>query len=814
MVGPDGTIYAGDNSGTVYALTDGGTNVVEKWTLDLGAGAINSHLGGLHEREGHVRFYAAPNGDGFLVAVDDMGTSGVPAWSFDIGAGGWAYGSPVATPDGTVYVSSPTDQNIYAVKDLGASYQFLWAAPYAGAAPGTRGVSIDRDGTLYVNSKNGTLYALEQAAAPPPVVYETDFDTGYTEGTVDGQDGWVVVEGDPGQALIQTGTAVSGQALCVAGTADITLERVIPNYVALGYPNIVLEYDVLLDGDSPYEGGLNLVDSMIGDAVTTTWRGGTGAGITIEHPLDAQINIGRITGQSPTGDAFYTLNGDTLEFRADEAEPYARHYLDSGGAGSWWYGPYVDFYLAGDTDDYIDIAGVQFEFDTRYFQDPDTNTNPYGDAPVFVRFYTYQDDGSGTYPTYIGHRDFGIVYATQRGDPPHPDWTHVLIDLERSDRLHRGRRVRSDACQPDALLRDRLDGAGDDFVDFKNFKISPSGAISTELFADQGGDGTNEIATHGVPGYVAGQWYHVEQEFDYQQQRLISMTVDGGGETGPTDIFYRVYGADAAEAGDLLRLYLVNNGGDDTACIDNLSVSTLVPFKITEIAKANSVRIKWNYAEPGNFIVERAEAPGMPWDDVSGPLSGVVAWTDDAPPSPSAVYRVALYEQFPETEAFFDDFETDGPGWTHGGLNDSWAVGAPSDHTGTGGAPSAAFSGTKCYATNLAGDYNNDEDSWLLSPVIDLTGKVEANLTFQEFVNTEDAAFDWVVLELWDADAATLVSTLLPERGGTIGGWTQQSLSLADGIGKNIQLKFVFQSDSDIAFPGWYVDDVRVTTTP
>ena len=58
-------------------------------------------------------------------------------------------------------------------------------------------------------------------------------------------------------------------------------------------------------------------------------------------------------------------HGDTLEFRADEAEPYVRHYLASGGAGSWWYGPYVDFYLAGDTGDYIDIAGVHLQFDTR-----------------------------------------------------------------------------------------------------------------------------------------------------------------------------------------------------------------------------------------------------------------------------------------------------------------------------------------------------------------------------------------------------------------------------------------------------------------
>lgn len=819
MVGPDGTVYAGDAAGVVYALTDNGDSVTEKWTLNLGFGGMNGHLGGVHERGGNVRFYAAPNGQGFLVAVDDMGASGAAAWSFDIGGGGWAYGSPVATPDGTVYVSSPTDQNLYAVKDLGATAQLLWAAPYAGAAPGTRGVSIDSDGTLYVNSKNGTFYAIEQAEAPPPVVYTTDFDTGYVLGTIDGQDGWAVVEGDPGQALIQTDRAVSGQALCVEGTADITLERVIPNYVALGYPNIVLEYDVLLDGSAPFEGGLNLVDSMIGDAVTTIWRGGAGEGLVIEHALDAQVNIGRSTGQSVNGDAIhpapFVSPPDTFEFRADEAEGYIRHYLDGGGAGSWWYGPYVDFYLAGDTDDHIDIAGLEFTFDTRFFQDPDTNTNPYGDAPVFVRFYTYEDDGSGTFPTYIGFRDYGIVYATQNpwNDPPYPEWTRVTVDLNDPAATEGG------AFDPTRVSRMRFhgtdwSGTGDDFVDFKNFRIGPSGAFATELFADQGGDGTNEIVSHKVPGYSPAQWYRVKQVFDYQQQRLVSMTVNGVGETGPTDIFYRVYGADVANAADLLRLYLLNSGGGDVVCIDNLTVRTLRPFRITEIVRENSVRLRWNFVAPGNFVVERAEAPGMPWADVSGPLSGVVAWTDEAPPSPSAVYRVAVYDEFPASELLVEDFETDGPGWTHGGLNDSWAVGVPSDHTGTGGAPAAAFIGTKCYATNLTGNYNNDEDSWLLSPVLDLTGKVEAQLAFHEFVNTEGADFDWVILELWDSDAGTIISTLLPARGGTLGGWTQRTLSLADGIGKRVQLKFVFQSDSDIAYPGWYVDDVRVTSVP
>ncbi len=819
MIGADGTVYIGGGSGTLYALTDEGSNVVERWTADLGEGGINGNLGGLHEVDGTPRFYVAANGNGTLLAIDDTGPAAVVAWTVDIGGGGWSYCSPIATSDGMVYVSSPTDGKIYAVRDLGASAEIVWTGEYAGNAPGTRGLSLDADGTLYVNSKDGTLYAIEGGGNPPPVVYETDFDEGYVPGEVVGQDGWTVVQGSSAQAVIQTNVAVSGQALCLDGSADVALERAIPNYVPFGYRRIVVEYDVRMAGTLPFEGGLNLADALVGDAVTTLWKGEAGAGETYFLPMDQQVNVGRETGQSPDGDAIHPAPWvdppDTFEFRSDEAEGYTRHWLDGGGSGSWWYGPYVDFYLAGFTDDYIDIGGLALEFDTRYFQDENSNSNPYGDAPVFVRFYTYEDDGTGTYPTYAGHRDFGIVYATQRGDPPYPEWTHVIVDLNDPAGY-----TESGSFDPTRVSRMRFygtdwAGGGDDFVDFKNFRIGPAGSIDTVLYADQGNNGTNVVANHSVPGYNFDRWYHVKQLIDYGAERLDSMEVEGVGETGPTDIYFRDYAGQRASAANRIRIHLLNRDMDDHVCIDNLSVSTLPMFALTRIdPTGDGPRLKWSYLDPGIFVVERAEAPGAPWDAVSSPLLGMTAWVDEGAPSPDAVYRVVLYEEVPESEAFFDDFESGAPGWTHGGVNDSWELGTPTDYTGVGDAPDAAASGENCWATNLTGDYNNDEDSWLLSPVIDLTAKSQATLTFQDFVNTEDVDFDYVYVEMWDADAGTLISTPVPHRGGAIGGWSEQSASLADGLGKRVQLKFILQSDEDIGYPGWYVDDVRVMTVP
>lgn len=190
----------------------------------------------------------------------------------------------------------------------------------------------------------------------------------------------------------------------------------------------------------------------------------------VDIPLDAQINIGRETAQSPSGDAIYWPIAPYYgTFMSDEPEGYARTNMPQSG---WYYGPYVDFYLAGLTDDWLDLsAGGTIEFDCRYFQGGE-NPNPYADAPIFVRIYTYTDDGdpgNGSFESYAGHRDYGIVYATQNGDPPYPTWTHVSVDISGG--------TDGNAFDISKVSRLRFygtdwTGAGQDFIDVKNLQIT------------------------------------------------------------------------------------------------------------------------------------------------------------------------------------------------------------------------------------------------------------------------------------------------------------------------------------------------------
>ena len=188
----------------------------------------------------------------------------------------------------------------------------------------------------------------------------------------------------------------------------------------------------------------------------------------ISIPLDAQINVGGSTAQSPSGDAIYpAFNTDTQTFFAGS---HVRHNMVSpiGGPNSWWY-QYVDFTLAGYGQ--VNGAGGAFEFDTRYYQDAESNANPYADAPVFLRAYSYADDGS----TLLGYRDYSIVYATQApwSNPPAPAWTHVVVPVAGG--------ATTSAFDETKISRIRWygtdwQGTGFDYVDFKNLTVTPEPA--------------------------------------------------------------------------------------------------------------------------------------------------------------------------------------------------------------------------------------------------------------------------------------------------------------------------------------------------
>ncbi|MDF1520338.1 MAG: Ig-like domain-containing protein [Brevefilum sp.] len=160
------------------------------------------------------------------------------------------------------------------------------------------------------------------------------------------------------------------------------------------------------------------------------------------------------------------------------------------------------------------------------------------------------------------------------------------------------------------------------------------------------------------------------------------------------------------------------------------------------------------------------------------------------------------------TEVFATDFDTDDGGFTVSGVNATWEWGVPT----TG--PEAAYSGPYVWATNLAGNYNNSEASYLTSPVIDLSSYsgLAPTLSFVHWMDSESNTWDWGAVEVTKDGGATWDNAW--EKFGDVMTWTPKSLQLDSSYAvSDFQFRFFMRSDSSVNYPGWYIDDVAVTVS-
>ncbi len=206
-IGEDGTIYVGSDDNNLYAVNPDGT---ERWSFKTGDKVrcspaiaedgtvyIGSHDENLYavnpdgsERwefstEGHVRSTPAIGSEGsiYVGSTDNnlygINPDGTERWRFSVGHS--IYSSPAIAEDGTIYVGA-NDRNLYAISSyvealswamFGRDRKSTGWSPYESAPlHGTEIWSffssweirsspvIGEDGTIYVGSNDGYLYAV------------------------------------------------------------------------------------------------------------------------------------------------------------------------------------------------------------------------------------------------------------------------------------------------------------------------------------------------------------------------------------------------------------------------------------------------------------------------------------------------------------------------------------------------------------------------------------------------------------------------------------------------------------------------------
>jgi len=164
----------------------------------------------------------------------------------------------------------------------------------------------------------------------------------------------------------------------------------------------------------------------------------------------------------------------------------------------------------------------------------------------------------------------------------------------------------------------------------------------------------------------------------------------------------------------------------------------------------------------------------------------------------------------PTTTVFSTNFDADNGNFVASGANSSWAWGAPSATPG----PGAPYSAPNVWATNLTGNYNNSEESYITSPVIDLSAHagLAPTVSFWHWYNSESNSWDWAGVEVSKDGGATWTSAW-QKFGTSVSPWTFKALPLdATYAVSNFQFRFHFHSDSSVnSYAGWYIDDVAVT---
>jgi uncharacterized repeat protein (TIGR01451 family) len=152
-------------------------------------------------------------------------------------------------------------------------------------------------------------------------------------------------------------------------------------------------------------------------------------------------------------------------------------------------------------------------------------------------------------------------------------------------------------------------------------------------------------------------------------------------------------------------------------------------------------------------------------------------------------------------------FEANDGGYTSSGTNNVWAWGTPVSW------PSACAEGSRCWGTDLSGDYPDNANMTLQSPVIDLSAFPGESLQmrWRQAHHIESASYDQAFAEVSINGGA--FTPMWAHSGGTVQtGWTERSFDLSAAAGNTAQFRWRLLTDASVIYSGLYVDDVRIVS--
>lgn len=167
------------------------------------------------------------------------------------------------------------------------------------------------------------------------------------------------------------------------------------------------------------------------------------------------------------------------------------------------------------------------------------------------------------------------------------------------------------------------------------------------------------------------------------------------------------------------------------------------------------------------------------------------------------------------TYPYLQNFESSDGNFYTKGINSSWQWGLPVNNI-----ISKAASGAKAWVTNLAGNYNDTEESYLISPCFDIHTLLQPVLSFSHILSTElDFDYSWVEYstdgQTWQKLGTSGAGTnwydepVLDNWAASNYKWHVASFNLPVSA-TTIRFRFVLKSDAGITEEGIGIDDIHV----
>ncbi|MBY0145086.1 S8 family serine peptidase [Neobacillus niacini] len=203
----------------------------------------------------------------------------------------------------------------------------------------------------------------------------------------------------------------------------------------------------------------------------------------------------------------------------------------------------------------------------------------------------------------------------------------------------------------------------------------------------------------------------------------------------------------------------------------------------------------------GAWAVVKEKFPNASVEDIEQKLkSGGVSVTDTNGLTKPRIDFQWIIDTKNFVDLYSQNFEATNGQYTKSGTNNSWEWGIPTD---------ILDSSTKVWGTNLDGNYNVNEVSYVESPVINLSGvKSVLLVSWRQWLNTE-TGWDFSSVEV--SKDGGLTWAVIDSGTGHKAAWENKSAILdASYAVNNFKIRFGLNSDFLITYPGIYIDDIKI----